>query len=56
MPRDGTASAVEAVLVDGAGAELLVAMIKEFTMAAVLADGMGTESLIVVFTRCVDVE
>lgn len=34
---DSAVLAVEAVLVDGAGAELLVAVVGEFTMAAVLA-------------------
>lgn len=49
--REGDAtSSMAAVLVDGAGAELLVAMVGEFTMTTVLVKGGATELL----SGCVD--
>jgi hypothetical protein len=51
---DGAASVVVAVLVDGGGADILVAEVGEFMMAAVLVDDRGTELLVVVLTGCMD--
>jgi hypothetical protein len=51
----GAASIVAAVLIGSGGAELLVAVVREFTMVAVLAGDRSSELLVVVLTGCVGI-